>query len=57
MKKIVLTALVLTAASTALGACATYPGPARERVVVEERGAWAPGHYDRFGAWIPGHWR
>jgi hypothetical protein len=57
MKKTILTALVLTAASTALSACATYPAPLRERVVVQERGVWVEGHHDRFGDWIPGHWR
>lgn len=57
MKKTLLTVALLGAAASVLGACATYPGPVRERVVVQERGVWAPGHYDRFGAWIPGHWR
>ncbi len=57
MTKTILTALVLTAAASALSACATYSGPVRERVVVEGRGVWVPAHYDRFGGWVPGHWR
>jgi hypothetical protein len=55
VKKTLLSVALLGVAASTLAACATYP--ARERVVVQERGVWAPGHYDRFGAWIPGHWR
>ncbi|MBS0360186.1 MAG: hypothetical protein JSR98_02300 [Proteobacteria bacterium] len=56
MTKTVLTALVLTLAAGALSACvSTYP--VRERVVIDGRGPWVPGHYDRYGAWIPGHYR
>ena len=55
MTKTILTALALTLAAGSLSACATYP--VRERVVVEDRGAWVPAHYDRYGAWVPGHWR